>query len=122
MSAVPFAPRWVPVVDRQHVQRRQHRYYRHRLQLELSGLSVTGTARVNVAASSGSGAGTVRLDRSANDGANASLTVGSGTLAFNVNSGTASIGPNSSIAVNSGAVLQLAGTHSALFDGTSRQH
>ena len=68
----------------------------------------------------GSGSGTVVVDGAPTLAANSKLQVNSGTLEFNVTSGTASVGSGVTATVASGATLQLAGTVSALSDGSAQ--
>jgi fibronectin-binding autotransporter adhesin len=105
-----------------------------------SSVNVSGTVGFNVDNSTSGGTGTVNIGSLVTTGAtpilnvnatagntgtlqssaapilanHTSLMVNAGTLAFSVNSGSATIGTNVSATVASGAVLQLSGTVSAL--------
>ena len=100
------------------------------------GTTLTDTTTIGVTQSTGSltlnngtsvnvaltkvGAGTLVLNGDPTLNANSSLLVNGGTLRFNVLSGAATIGTGVTATVNNSATLELAGTVSALGNGSNR--
>ncbi len=100
------------------------------------GTTLTGATTIGVTQSTGSltlndgtsvtaaltkvGAGTLVLNGNPTLNANSSLLVNGGTLRFNALSGAATIGTGVTATVNNSATLELAGTVSALGNGSGR--
>jgi hypothetical protein len=85
--------------------------------LTTPALSVTGTLNFNSAASS---SGLIAISGAPTLAAGSQLNLHAGTLSFDITNGsTASIGSGVSVAVATGATLQLAGSVSSLSDGSA---
>jgi hypothetical protein len=82
--------------------------------LTVGSLNVSGSSGANVAASSSSGAGTLRVTAPPTFAAGSSLNIAAGRVQFNVNTVGATVGAGATATVASGATLELAGSASAL--------
>ena len=82
----------------------------------VGGITPSSTASVGLTKSS---PGLLQISGAPKLNAGSTLSVSHGTLEFNVASGMATIGPNVNATVANGATLQLAGTVSALSDGSA---
>jgi fibronectin-binding autotransporter adhesin len=83
--------------------------------LSLAATTAAGSAALNV-----NGPGTAEIDSPSTLGAGSSLAINGGTLRFNLTAGSPMIGSGVTASVSSGGTLELAGTISALANGSSR--